>query len=407
MHLLDRYALSCGVKAEKPFIDEAYYPLSEDNYIVFQTSGKGNSRQYDYWSKVFNLIREYTTDYKIIHVGLPSDQTVGGVDIDLRGRTSIKQLAYVIKNCKMYLGVDSLSTHLAGFYDKKIVSLYSYSYAQNCGPVFGSPENKTLIEVDWKKHGKPSFSFNEKEKKINTIYPEVIARAALKHLGVENDLDKFNTIHIGELYHSPTIEIIPNSPQIHSIVKDKVCNVRMDLFFGEDVLLSLAKHSMVNIITDRQISLEKILQIKPKIVGFTIVANDSISIDYLSELKTLGIKVALIAPDGPDWSRLCAKFFDFCLDKEEIITKNDVENADQIDDTCVFSSEKIIISDGKVYSSKLAWKHDSPKTSRTAKVVDHPDFWEESEHFHIIKDERTRHSNERSTDHQVGKQQLA
>lgn len=393
MHLLDRYALSCGVKADKPFIDEAFFPVAEEKYIVFQTSGKGNSRQYDYWSKVFNLIREYTTEYKIIHVGLPTDQTVGGVDIDLRGKTSIKHLAYLIKNASLYLGVDSLSAHFAGFYDKKIVALYSYAYAQNCAPVWGKPENKTIIEVDWKKHGKPSFSFNESKKKINTICPETIARAALNQLGVDNDLDKLRTVHIGELFHSPMIEIIPNSGQIPSIVKDKVCNVRMDLFFNENALIALAQHSMVNIITDKEVSIEKISQIKSRIAGFTVIANDSISISYLSDVKSLGIKLSLVAPDGPDWERLCAKFFDFCLDKETVLTKNDVKNADQIDNSCVFSSEKIIISDGKVYSSKLAWKNDSPKTSRFAKVVDHPDFWEESEHFHIVKDERTKHRN--------------
>ena len=125
MHLLDRYALSCGVKIDKPFILEQYYPMVLDKYVVFQTSGKGNSRQYDYWDKVFSFIREYCSDYKIVHVGLPSDQTVEGVDEDLRGKTSIRQLAYIIKNSSLYLGVDSLSTHLAGFYNKKIVSLYS------------------------------------------------------------------------------------------------------------------------------------------------------------------------------------------------------------------------------------------------------------------------------------------
>jgi hypothetical protein len=149
----------------------------------------------------------------------------------------------------------------------------------------------------------------------------------------------------------------------------------------------------VNIITDKEVSIEKISQIKSRIAGFTVIANDSISISYLSDIKSLGIKLSLVAPEGPDWERLCAKFFDFSLDKETVLTKNDVKNADQIDNSCVFSSEKIIISDGKVYSSKLAWKNDSPKTSRFAKVVDHPDFWEESEHFHIVKDERTKHRN--------------
>ena len=142
MHLLNRYALSCGVKIDKPFILEHFYPITLDKYVVFQTSGKGNSRQYDYWSKVFSLIKEYTNEYKIVHVGLPTDQTVLNCDLDLRGKTSIKQLAYIIKNSSLYLGVDSFSAHLAGYYNKKIVSLYSYCYAQNCAPIWGEEKNK-------------------------------------------------------------------------------------------------------------------------------------------------------------------------------------------------------------------------------------------------------------------------
>ncbi len=89
MHLLDRYALSCGVKIDKPFIFEHFYPISLDKYVVFQTSGKGNSRQYDYWPKVFSFIKDYAPDCKIVHVGLPTDQSVSGIDLDLRGKTNI------------------------------------------------------------------------------------------------------------------------------------------------------------------------------------------------------------------------------------------------------------------------------------------------------------------------------
>jgi len=388
MHLLDRYALSCGVKIDTPFILEHYYPITLDKYVAFQTSGKGNSRQYDYWGKVFSFIKEYAPEYKIVHVGVTSDQSVAGVDLDLRGKTNIKQLAYIIKNSSLYLGIDSLSTHLAGYYDKKIVALYSYCYAQNCAPVWGKEENKSLIEVDWAKHGKPSFSLKEDKKKINTIMPETIAKSALDKLGIANQLDKVKTLHIGNSYHTPVIELIPNGGPLPAVIKDKICNVRMDLFFNEKILSGLASICSLNIITDQEVSLEILNKIKSKIAALTIVASDKISIKYLEEAKTLGIKIILIADDNNEWGRLAEKFFDFGLDKEDKFGKKDIENSDQINEQCIFSSEKIIVSDGKVYASKLSWKNDQPKLDRYSKVVDDPDFWEEAEHFYILKDER-------------------
>ena len=321
MHLLDLNELSCGVKIDTPFILEHYYPITLDKYIAFQTSGKGNSRQYDYWPKVFSFIKEYAPEYKIVHVGIPSDQSVSGVDLDLRGKTNIKQLAYVIKNSSLYLGVDSLSTHLAGYYDKKIVALYSYCYAQNCAPVWGNDQNKCLIEVDWVKHGKPSFSLKEDKKKINTIMPEVVAKAALDKLGIPNDLDKVKTLHIGKSYHTPVIELIPDGGPLPALIKDKICNVRMDLFFNEKILYGLASVCNLNIITDQEVSIDILNKIKSKVSALTILASDKISIKYLEDAKILGVKLILIANDNTEWGRLAEKFFDFELDKEDTFGK--------------------------------------------------------------------------------------
>ena len=388
MHILERYALSCGVKIDKPFILEQYYPIALDKYIVFQTSGKGNSRQYDYWLKVFQYIREYTQDYKIVHVGLESDQSVAGVDLDLRGKTSIRQLAYLIKNSSLYLGIDSLSTHLAGYYDRKTVALYSYCFAQNCFPIWGKRHNKSLIEVDWQKEGKPSFSLTEKKKNINTIKPEVIAMAALDQLGVNHDLHLVKTLFIGSEYHNPTIEVIPDSASYPIFIKDKICNVRMDYHFDEQNLMRLASICKVNIITAKEININILNSIKSKVCGLNIIASDQISEDYLTKVKGLGIKLSLSAPFNDDWSRLCEKFFDFKLDKDEVISKSRIKNAGEIDENCIFNSEKIIFSEGKVYSCKLFWEKKQPKLDRSAKVVDDQVFWQESDYFYIYKDER-------------------
>ena len=388
MHILERYALSCGVKIDKPFILEQYYPIALDKYVVFQTSGKGNSRQYDYWLKVFQYIREYTKDYKIVHVGLESDQSVAGVDLDLRGKTSIRQLAYLIKNSSLYLGIDSLSTHLAGYYDRKTVALYSYCFAQNCFPIWGKRYNKSLIEVDWQKEGKPSFSLIEKKKNINTINPEVVAKAALDQLGIDNDLHLVKTLFIGAEYHNPTIEVVPDSTSYPIFIKDKICNVRMDYHFDEQNLMRLASICKINIVTAKEININILNSIKSKVCGLNIIASNEISEEYLNKVKSLGIKLNLSAPFNEQWSTLCEKFFDFKLEKDEVVAKPVIKNTTEIDENCIFNSEKIIFSEGKVYSCKLFWEKRQPKLDRSAKVVDHQVFWQESNYFYIYKDER-------------------
>lgn len=392
MHILERYALSCGVKIDKPQIEPAFFPLPYSKYIVFQTSNKGNSRHYDYWLKVFQYIREYTCDYPIVHVGLENDQSVFNADLDLRGKTNIRQLAYLIKNSNLYLGVDSLSAHFAGFYDVNIVALYSYCYSQNCFPIWGSKQKQSLIEVDWQKEGKPSFSLTEKNKKINTIKPEVIAKAVLDKLNIKNDLDKLETLFIGSEYHNPTIEIIPDSSLFPSFVKDKICNVRMDYHFNEDILAKLASISRVNIITDKEINIKTLDLIKSKICALNIIASDLISEEYLKRVSGLGIKITLSAPFDEKWPNLCEKFFDFKLEKETMIEKASIKNIEKIDDSCVFNSEKIIFSLGKVYSCKYFWENKQPKLDRCAKIVDDKSFWNESEYFYIYKDERIKNN---------------
>jgi hypothetical protein len=221
--------------------------------------------------------------------------------------------------------------------------------------------------------------------------PEVVARAALNQLGVENDLDKVKTLHIGDLYHKPTIEIVPDSLMAPAVIKDKICNIRMDYHYSEANLVRLASISFLNIITDKEIPIKVIDAIKSKVHGITVIANDSITLEYLKDVKSLGIKIDLIAKDGENWGALAEKFFDFGLEKDETFDKKSVKAIDMIDETCLFSSEKIILSEEKVFASKLAWKNNQPKLDRLAKVVDDPVFWEELDHFHIIKDERLKH----------------
>ena len=56
MHTLERYALSCGVKIDKPHIFEEFYPLNFEKYITIDASAEIDTKRYDYYNEVVDLI---------------------------------------------------------------------------------------------------------------------------------------------------------------------------------------------------------------------------------------------------------------------------------------------------------------------------------------------------------------
>ena len=59
MHLIERYATSCGVKIDKPYIYETFFPVNVEKYISFQPFSKYPSKNYDYWDEVVAVISPY------------------------------------------------------------------------------------------------------------------------------------------------------------------------------------------------------------------------------------------------------------------------------------------------------------------------------------------------------------
>ena len=60
MHLIETYALNCGLKIDQPSIYEKYCPIPFDDYISFQPCSKYDSKSYDLWQEVIiNLLPNY------------------------------------------------------------------------------------------------------------------------------------------------------------------------------------------------------------------------------------------------------------------------------------------------------------------------------------------------------------
>ena len=133
--LAEEMAWRCDVEYGTPFILEQE-PLSKlpEKYIVFhpgEGKGKHTARTYKHWAEVLAGLPK---DVPILQVGTKGEVLIPGT-VDYTGKTlSFNELAWVIKNAKAFVGIDSVSMHLAGYYMIPRVAIFGSSYAKKTGP---------------------------------------------------------------------------------------------------------------------------------------------------------------------------------------------------------------------------------------------------------------------------------
>jgi hypothetical protein len=74
-HLIEEYAKSLGVKIGKPFVVDHFYPTLHEKYITIHCDNKIDSKYYEYFPQVLNLIKSILNSkgYAIYQVGGPQD----------------------------------------------------------------------------------------------------------------------------------------------------------------------------------------------------------------------------------------------------------------------------------------------------------------------------------------------
>lgn len=182
MHILETYALLSGAKINQSFIHTEKYDIPYTEYIVFHGDCvKASARQYKNWNHVLNNLKKRNLSVPIIQIGSLLDHKYD-IDLSLLGKTNTHQLAYLIKNCTLFLGYDSFPMHLASHFQRKIVALFCYP-SKNSGPYFSQPADTIILEPNFDMI-KPSYSYDDPEDLINTIDPSVISDNVLKLLGI-------------------------------------------------------------------------------------------------------------------------------------------------------------------------------------------------------------------------------
>jgi len=140
------YPYFSGVEADEIHIDtKKVEGFDFDDYVVINTGGASMYRKYIHMDKVF-----YDFDKVIVLVGGPSDP---GIDldnvIDLRGKLTYAESAWVVKNAKACIAVDSFVAHLAGAVGTPSVILFGPAPARVTQPRFQKDPDRVYNEDNY------------------------------------------------------------------------------------------------------------------------------------------------------------------------------------------------------------------------------------------------------------------
>lgn len=357
MHLLESYACTSGLKIDKPFIYDKFFPVPTERYITLQPFSKP-AKSYDYWKEVIELIKPYLDDLdiKVIQIGAKGETNIDGC-VNIQGQTSIAQCAYVIKNGILHIGVDSFAAHIASGFNKKVVCLYSNSNINNVRPFWTKDENCALIEPD-RKGKKPVYALNHSPKLINTISPETIAQAALDLLGISHQINQ-KTLYIGEAYGKKAFEWIPNCLVDTNSLKVDALICRYDLLQDIKYVKKQVEISKLCIVTDQPFELQaKKEQIKEVVFFIDKEKYKPGFSNWCRQIDNLGINLIVVSkhPENEiadikmDFMDVAPIFYKIPAKPEELEFGQKVN----------YKSSRFIISNGKLYPSEQAMKLDRP-----------------------------------------------
>lgn len=103
-------------------------------YAKFMRNGKQHPKNYPYWDKVIEKIKE-----PIIQVGIEGETQL--VE-DFRKNLSLNELAKLVNECKTWIGCDSFFQHFCWDLNKPGIVIFSQSDPN----IFGHKENINLLK---------------------------------------------------------------------------------------------------------------------------------------------------------------------------------------------------------------------------------------------------------------------
>ena len=127
------------------------HSLEDVNYLTFHPgsgAGQWEGRNYRSWNEVLLNVKKLFPTLKIVQLGFQDEPLSPQTDVDLRSKTSYQQLASVLKNADVHLGIDSFSAHVAAGFNVPTVLLFGCSYAKITGPKYKDMTTARFIYIE-------------------------------------------------------------------------------------------------------------------------------------------------------------------------------------------------------------------------------------------------------------------
>ncbi len=379
MHILDHYALSCGLKNDMPFIAEDFYPNPYQNYICINNESSIDSLKYSFWPDVMEMISTdlEKNNIEAIQIGKQSDESIPGCK-NFRTISSRHQAAYLIKRSLAFIGADTFYSALADGLGTPSVLLYG-AIPETCIGPYWHPENATtLCEQDVDKF---SFSAQEKNKAIDKIKPESIAREILKKLKISDTNINQTTLYTGSLYKQKILECIPNFSPPSDFASGSSITARLDLHFDLNNLINWCSGRKINVVTNQEIPINVLSTIKNNVSIIHYEIDENTNNDYLNLIKKLGLPIKLFRTSEEDINSFRLKFFDWGVEFLPKIKKP--ENCKE--DNLQFQSGKLVFSNNKKYPSRFHAVNSVDSEGIYHNVFDDEVFWEDADHLRVFK----------------------
>ena len=385
MNFAQLYSLTLGQKIDRIYTLEKYYPLQCENYIVVQPFSKP-AKNYDYMADVLGLLYPHLekAGIKIVQVGAANEPSLPNC-LHTQGTTNWGNLEYIISKAKLVLSIDSIAAHLAWHYNVPLVVLISNNFKECVAPYFGDKSKQIILEPDRTKKN-PSFMLDEgPNKQVNEIKPELIAQSVLNLLSIDARIG-LETIFIGGAYRQTILSCVPDQVIAPTLLANGHFEVRLDWEGTEDNVYQQAARARCHIFTDRALKLDILTQLKPNIVAVTINLDKYDDLNFIKAIRALGLPFGLLTTKkDEELGDLKLKYCDYGIIQQETRkTLDSIPNHDKISAETWFKTNKLLLSNGRVFPSKAHFLANLPCEGLEkveSKVIMSPEFFNESD-FH-------------------------
>ena len=382
MNLLKSFKTTTGLEPGQAHIYEKIFPLPFDNYIILETQSADPNKNYCFWSRIIELIKPILAKENINIIHFIDDKRYHFDDIYIDSSVLLAQKAYLLTKAKLFCGASKIYSLICSEYGIKQCYLKYDYYVDNIS------EQENVINSDFKRK---NFA-NPTPSPINNIRPEEIAKKIIKMLfNYEPEFD--NTISIGRVYATQSIEIIPDNVfNIKSDGKNEIV-IRMDYLFSEDNLDKQLDLLAASVVTNKPINKNILIRHSRKIKKLYYKIEKDSDAEFVDLLESLGIDFELITSlTEEDLNKEKIKYMDF--KKINRLNVLDLKFLDGLDKSKVyFKSNKIVVKSGKTFCSRwhakamISSENVRNSKSEVPSFTDES-FKEEADYFYFLTKEQ-------------------